>query len=96
MRPLIRSLFVLSLTAGPLALAASPSPGALATAGAVSATSSSTSVQTRSEDAARVDARVRELEATIEGLRGEVRKIQEQDDARMLVIGDPNVHSLWP
>ena len=96
MRPLIRSLFVLSLTAAPLALAANPSPGALASADAMSATSSSGSVQAGSEDAKRVETEVRELEATVDGLRREVNRLQAQDDARTFVIGDPNVHSLWP
>jgi len=96
MRPLIRSLFLLSLTAAPLALAANPSPGALASVGAASATSVAASLQPRSEDVNQVETQVRELEATIDGLRREVSLIQEKDDARTLAIGDPNVHSLWP
>jgi len=96
-RPLIRSLFLLSLTAAPLALAANPSPGALASAGAVSATpTSSSSLQPRSEDIDQVETQVSELEATIDGLRREVSLIQEKDYARTLAIGDPDVHSLWP
>ena len=94
-RPLIRSLFLLSLTAAPLALAANPSPGALASAGAVSATPTSSS-SLRSEDIDQVETQVSELEATIDGLRREVSLIQEKDYARTLAIGDPDVHSLWP
>jgi TolA-binding protein len=96
MRPLIRSLFLLSLTASPLALAANSAPEALASATVVSATSSSASVERSSEDVALVATEVRDLETTIDGLRREVSLLQEQDDARTFSIGDPNVHSLWP
>ena len=95
MRPLIRSLFLLSLTAAPLALAANSSP--VASAGAESATSAAASLEPQSEDLNQVETDVRDLGATIDDLRREVSRIQENDDAaRMLVIGDPNVHSLWP
>jgi hypothetical protein len=96
MRPLIRSLFLLSLAAAPLALAANPSPGAVASAGEVFATSSSVSAEPSAEDAALVETQVRELGTTIDDLRREVNLREEQDAARESVIGDPNVHSLWP
>jgi len=94
MRPLIRSLFLLSLSAAPLALAANPSP--VASAAAVSATSTAVPVQPQSEGLDQVEADVRELETTFDSLRREVTMIQEQDDARTLLIGDPDVHPLWP
>jgi len=95
MRPLIRSLFLLSLTAAPVVLAANPSP--VASAGVVAATSTAAvPVQPQSEELDQVEADVRELEATFDSLRREVTLIQEQDDARTLLIGDPDVHPLWP
>ena len=94
MRPLFRSLFLLSLTAAPVVLAANPSP--VASAATASATSAGESRQPRSEDLDQVETQVRELEATIDGLRREVSLIQEKDYARTLAIGDPDVHSLWP
>ncbi len=97
MRPLIRSLFLLSLAASPLALAETPAPALIApTVTASAAASTAASSEQSAKDAALVRSKVQELEATIDGMRRELAQLREQEEARARVIGDPNVHSLWP
>jgi TolA-binding protein len=95
MRPLFRSLFLLSLAAAPLAFAASPAP-ALTASNAAATASSSPAAKPSSDDAALVRSQVQDLESTLNGLRREFAQIREQEDARGRVIGDPNDHPLWP
>jgi TolA-binding protein len=95
MRPLFRSLFLLSLAAAPLAFAASPAPAPTASKAAATA-SSSPAAEPSSDDAALVRSQVQDLESTLNGVRREFAQIREQEDARGRVIGDPNDHPLWP
>ena len=94
MRPLFRAAVLLSLAAAPLAVAnpESASP---------TSTSSDSTVMVKQDskstaEAAVLQTRVNDLEATVKGLRSELAKVQEQEDARVRVIGDPNDHPLWP
>jgi hypothetical protein len=97
MRPLIRSLFLLSLAASPLALAETPAAALVAPIQALASTATtSASVGASDKDAALVRSQVQELEATVDGMRRDLAQLREQEDARTRVIGDPNVHSLWP
>jgi hypothetical protein len=94
-----RSLFLLSLAAAPLANAATPPTPASASTQVVAAMPSDTPVETTipvSGEAALLRARVQELETALGGVRRELARIREEEDARARVIGDPNVHSMWP
>jgi len=97
MRPLIRSLFLLSLAVAPLAAAANPVAETVSPTGVMTAVAAdAVSVVPGTKDVALVESDVQKLEATIDGLRREVAQLQEREEARARVIGDPNNHSLWP
>ena len=74
MRPMIRSLFLLSLSAAPLAIAATPAKAI--TPEVVSAAVSNT---TGSSDVASVRTEVLDLEATLKGMRREIAQLREQE-----------------
>jgi len=90
MRTLIRSLFILSLAAGSLAVA-SPAEKAMATT-----VPAATAQDRLADETIVVPSDVEELKATVEGVQRAVAEIQKREDARAAVIGDPNDHSLWP
>ena len=94
MRPLIRSLFLLSVAASPLALAEVPAPvvnasNAVATATASGSTSSDV-------DEAGLRAKVQELQSALADVRHELAEVRTQDEVSANVVGDPNDHPLWP
>jgi len=98
MRPLIRSLFLLSLAAAPLA-AANPtesanSPAATYTDDSSPAKTSGNQLTLAEEAVLRVH--VDELEAALNSTRKEVARLREEQEARERVIGDPNNHPMWP
>jgi len=98
MRSLIRSAFLLSLAAAPLA-AADPPEAATPPAATYTDQSAGTKTTARPlnlEEQALLRVHVDELEATINGMRKELARIREEEDARARVIGDPNEHKLWP
>lgn len=74
MRPMIRSLFLLSLAAAPLAIAGTPAKAV--TPEVVSAAVSDT---TGSSDVASVVTKVLDLEATLNGMRHEIAQLREQE-----------------
>lgn len=92
MRPMIRSLFLLSLAAAPMALAGTPASAVASNVG-VSATASD---KLSSTDAERLRVQLQELRSNLDGVRSELAQVREQEDARTRVIGDPNEHALWP
>ena len=99
MHGLMRSLFLLSLTAAPLAIAGTATPSPTSTDSAVSTSASnspSVSVGLSLPETALLRAQVQDLEATLNGMRRELARIREEEDARARVIGDPNVHPFWP
>ncbi len=97
MRPMIRSLFLLSLSAAPLALAATPEKAITpSTTEMSSSASDSAPVEAGSRDLAQVRLQVLDLESALKSLRRELGQIRDQEDARARVIGDPNVHANWP
>jgi septal ring factor EnvC (AmiA/AmiB activator) len=97
MRPLIRSLFLLSLAAAPLAVGGTTAPAATSSSAVVSDTASdSASVESSSREEALLRSQVQDLESTVNGMRRELERVREEEDSRVRVIGDPNVHSLWP
>jgi TolA-binding protein len=98
MQRLMRSLFLLSLTAAPLAVAGTAAPAPTSTESAVSSTpSDSTSARLDAiHENALLHAQVQDLEATVNGMRKTLQRIRDEEDARARVIGDPNVHPLWP
>ena len=97
MRSMIRSLFLLSMSAAPLALAATPEKAITpSTAEMSSSASDRASPEIESKDLAQVRLQVSDLEAALKGLRRELGQIREQEDARARVIGDPNDHPNWP
>jgi hypothetical protein len=99
MRSLIRSAFLLALAAAPLAAANPPEPATppAATYTAESAATKTTAARPPNlEEQALLRVHVEELEATINGMRKELARIREEEDARARVIGDPNDHKLWP
>jgi hypothetical protein len=100
MRPLVRSLFLLSLAAAPLAVAATPqsvpSPTSAVPAAANSAAAVDPAAELTPADAAGLRAHVQDLEATLNGMRRELARLREEEDARTRDIGDPNVHAMWP
>ena len=95
---LMRSLFLLSLTAAPLAIADSAAPVPISIDGAVSSTTSDS--QRVSVEASRetelLRTQVQDLEATLHGMQRELARIRDDRDARLRFIGDPNVHPNWP
>ena len=93
MRPMIRSLFLLSLAAAPMALAGTPASAVAASNVGVSATASD---KLSSTDAERLRVQLQELRSNLDGVRSELAQVREQEDARTRVIGDPNEHALWP
>jgi hypothetical protein len=98
MRSLIRSAFLLSLAAAPLAVA---NPAMPASPPAASDTDAATAAETTVrpmdlEEQALLRVHGEELEATINGMRKELARLREEEDARARVIGDPNDHPLWP
>jgi TolA-binding protein len=98
MRSLIRSAFLLSLAAAPLAAANSTEPGTPPAANYTdeSAAAKTTARPLNLEEQAVLRVHVDELEATLTGMRGELARLREEQDARARVIGDPNDHPLWP
>ena len=93
MRPMIRSLFLLSLAAAPMALAGTPASAVPASNVGVSAAASD---KLSSTDAERLRVQLQELRSNLDGVRSELAQVREQEDARTRVIGDPNDHALWP
>ena len=97
MRPLIRSMFLLSLAAAPLAIAATPAPAPISPSEvATAAISDSGSVASTSRDGDFADSQLEDIEATLDGIRREVSDLQAQADARPGFIGDQNDHPLRP
>ena len=97
MRPLIRSLFLLSVAAAPLAVAAPSAPATVSATNVASArTSDGMSVERTANDTVLVRSEVESLVRTTDGLRRDVARLQQQDDVRVRVIGDLNDHPLWP
>ena len=97
MRSLIRSLFLLSLSAAPLALAATPEKAITpSTAEMSSSASDPASAQVDSMDVGQLRFQVNELESALKAVRHELGQLREQEDARARVIGDPNDHPNWP
>jgi septal ring factor EnvC (AmiA/AmiB activator) len=98
MKTLIRSLLLLSLTAAPLAVAGSAAPASTSAISAVSpaADSQSVSVQVTREETALFRTHVRELDATVDSMRRELARFRDEEDARLRVVGDPDVHPNWP
>ncbi len=93
MRPLIRSMFLLSLAVSPLALAEVPAPAAnvlneVATATASGSTSSDV-------DEAGLRTEVQELELAVAEFRRQLAEVRTQNDASD-VVGAVNDHPLWP
>ncbi|MGZ3446126.1 MAG: hypothetical protein ACXWK8_06120 [Myxococcaceae bacterium] len=92
MRPLIRSLFLLSLSAAPLALAATPAKAVPQS----TEVSDTTSVEPAPGDVTRVRTQVRDLEATLNDVRREVALLREQEAAiRTRGISEPVDHFNW-
>lgn len=93
MRPMFRSLFMLSLASAPMAFAGTPASAVTASNVVVSATASD---KVSSREAESLLAQVQELKSNLDGVRTELAQVREQEDARTRVIGDPNEHALWP
>lgn len=93
MRPMFRSLFLLSLAAAPMAFAGTPASADTASSVLASAMPSDRVISTEA-DTLRVQ--VRDLKSNLDVVRGELAQLREQEDARTRVIGDPNDHALWP
>ncbi len=94
MHPLTRSLFLLSLSAAPLAVAGSPAK-AVAPSAEVASTATVASVEPTSKDVARVRTEVRDLEATLNAIRREVAQLREQADAETRALGEPVDQFHW-
>ena len=94
MRPLIRSLFLLSLAASPLALAGVPAPVVNASNAVATATVSGSTSPGADEAALRTE--VQELESSVADARRELARVRTQDEVQANVVGDPNDHPLWP
>jgi len=88
MRPLFRAAFLLSLAAAPLASAKPTEP---TTPPAATYTDASAAANGATKPLS-----LEELESTINGMRKELARLREEEDARTRVIGDPNSHPLWP
>jgi len=93
MRPMFRSLFMLSLAASPMAFAGTPASADTASSVVVSAMPSDKVTSTEADS---LRAQVQVLKSNLDGVRGELAQLREQEDARTRVIGDPNDHALWP
>ncbi len=94
MRTMIRSLFLLSLSAASLALAASPAKAVPASDEAVSTAAAANTPA--SGDVTGVRTQVRDLEATLNNVRREVAQLQEQEAAiRARGISEPVEHFNW-
>jgi len=98
MRPLFRAAFLLSLAAAPLASAkpTEPTTPPAATYTDASAAANGATKPLSLEEQAVLRVHVDELESTINGMRKELARLREEEDARTRVIGDPNSHPLWP
>lgn|SRR5215813_14675858 len=94
MRPLIRSLLLLSLAASPLALAGVP-VAAVNASNAVASAAASGSIAPE-VDAAGLRTTLQELETTLVDVRRELADVRSYEEVRANVIGDPNNHPLWP
>jgi hypothetical protein len=94
MRPLIRSLFLLSLAASPLALAGVPAQVVNASNAVATATASGSTSQDVDEAALRTQ--VQELEAAVADARRELAQVRTQDEVNANVVGDRDDHPLWP
>ena len=94
MRPLIRSLFLLSLSAAPLALAATPAKAVPASAEAVSTAAADPRRPPVTSPAFAPRSAI--LEATLNNVRREVAQLQEQEAAiRTRGISEPVDHFNW-
>jgi len=93
MRPMFRSLFLLSLAASPMALAGTPASAGTASSVVVSATASD---KVSSTEADGLRAQVQVLKSNLDGVRSELAQVREREDVRTRVIGDANDHALWP
>jgi hypothetical protein len=96
---LMRSLFLLSLTAAPLAVADTAAPVPISVDSAVSSTASDSqrvSVEATSRETALLRTQVQDLEATLHGIQRELARARDEKDARLRFIGDPNAHPAWP
>ena len=93
MRPLIRSMFLLSLAVSPLALAEVPAPAVIASDTVVTATASGPS--SSDIDEANLRTTIQELEIAVANARREIAEVRAQDDATD-VVGAVNDHPLWP
>ncbi len=94
MHPLTRSLFLLSLSAAPLAVAAGPAK-AVTPSTEMASTATVVSVEPTSQDVARVRTDVLDLEATLNGIRREVAQLREQADAETRALGEPVDQFHW-
>lgn len=94
MHPLTRSLFLLSLSAAPLAVAAGPAK-AVTPSAEVASTATVVPVEPTSQDVARVRTDVLDLEATLNGIRREVAQLREQADAETRALGEPVDQFHW-
>ena len=92
MRPMFRSLFLLSLAAAPMAFGSTPAPADTASSVVVSATPSDKVISTEADS---LRAQVQVLKSNLDGVRSEIAQLREQEDARTRV-GDANDHALWP
>ena len=93
MRPMFRSLFLLSLAAAPMALAGTPASADTASSVVVSATPSDKVIATEADS---LRAQVEVLKSNLDGVRGELAQVRNQEEARTRLIGDANDHALWP
>jgi len=59
-------------------------------------TSDGMSVERTANDTSSVRSEVEALVRSTDGLRRDVARLQQQDDARVRTIGDLNDHPLWP
>ena len=92
MRPMFRSLFLLSLAAAPMAFAGTPAPADTASGVVVSATPSDKVISTEADS---LRAQVQVLKSNLDGVRSELAQLRERENART-VIGDASDHALWP
>jgi hypothetical protein len=93
MRPLIRSMFLLSLAVSPLALAEVPAQDVNASnAVAIATGSGSTSSDF---DGAGLRTEIQELELAVAVVRRELAEVRTQDDGAN-VVSAQNDHPLWP
>ena len=96
-RPMLRSLFLLSLAVAPLATAGTSQSASTPSKDAVISTpADAVAAEPAPRDAAVLGSQVQDLEATVNGMRRELARLREEEDARVRVIGDPNNHPLWP